>query len=59
MDDRLEVLLKHARKRSMTLEERRAQSISFVFGNANVEGDMIARSTVAVEIPPETEGEKE
>lgn len=58
MDKRLEVLLKRAREREMTPEERREQSISFVFGNANVEGDTLARGTVTDRIPPEPEGEK-
>jgi hypothetical protein len=58
MDDRLEELLKRARERSMTPEERRAQIISFLLGNANVEGDTLTRGTVTVRIPPEPRGEK-
>ncbi len=41
----------------MTPEERRTQSISFVLGNANVEGDTLARGTVTVKIPIEPEGD--
>ena len=55
-DERLEDLLMRARKRNMTPEERREQSISFVLGNANVERDTLLRATVTVTIPPEPKG---
>ena len=58
MDDRLEELLKHARERPMTPEERREQSISFVLGNANVERDTLTRGTVTTSIPPEPKDQK-
>jgi hypothetical protein len=58
MNDRLKELLTYARERRMTPEERREQSISFVLGNANVEGDTLARGTVAISVPPAPKGKK-
>lgn len=54
MDEPLEQLLQRARERNMTPEERLEQSISFVLGNINIEGDILARSTVIVSIPRAT-----
>jgi hypothetical protein len=51
MVDRLEELLKAARRKVMTPEERWARSISVVVGNANVERDSLARGTVKVVVP--------
>jgi hypothetical protein len=42
----LEQLIQLARRRKMTDEERRQQSVSFALGNANVEGDQLSRATV-------------
>jgi hypothetical protein len=58
MEYDLEELLKRARMRSMTPEERLVQSISFVFGNANIERDTLTRGTVTLSIPSKPKDEK-
>jgi hypothetical protein len=58
MENDLEELLRRARMRRMTPEERRVQSISFVYGNANIERDTLARGTVTLSIPSKPKDEK-
>lgn len=53
MEDRLDELLRRARLRKMTQSERLEQGISFIIGNANVEGFTLARGTVTVSISPD------
>jgi hypothetical protein len=54
----LDKLIDLARRRRMTAEERRQQSVSFVLGNTNVEGDKLSRRTVTVIIAPESAPEQ-
>ena len=55
----LEQLIDRARQRKMTDAERRQQSVSFVIGNINVEGDQLSRATVTVIAIPRTEYERD
>jgi hypothetical protein len=50
-DKILEELIAAARQRRMTRSERREQSVSFVIGNENVDGDALSRATVTVIVP--------
>jgi hypothetical protein len=47
MSDELEDLIEQARKHVMTPEEKRAQAISFAYGNGHLEDERITREGVA------------
>lgn len=49
MKDSTDDLLKRARNRRMTREEREEQRRSFAFGNSNIENDTITRDSVKKE----------